>query len=386
MSREQEIAKARQALAKKYGKEVFSATTTPTPIEVIPTGAFLLDCATGVGGFPRGRLVELFGLESSGKSTISLSTAKNCQRLTGLPVLYLDYEHAFDISYAEKIGVDTSESMFILSQPESLEQGMSVAEYFIEQELVGLTIVDSLAAMVSEKELTTEIGHNSVALQARAMASLLKRLTHKIHKSNSCVLFINQLREGIATMPGRPARRTTPGGRALKFYASMRIELAAVESVKGKVTDVLTGKTIDGPAGVKINAKVVKNKLARPFQDGTFYLGGDSGICPELSTLELGVARNVIKRNGSRYILPFRAPSGKAVNLAGQRAVLSFLQENPAKHDLLFDRIKELMTNGVIPEFPDAPDSVDVDDSDDELEEDTSMISGPKEISFDSVV
>jgi len=203
-------------------------------VEAFSTGAFVVDKATCIGGFPRGRITELFGMPSSGKTTLMLSSVAEAQKADKKPVLYLDFEHAFDPEYAKLFGVDLREDRFLLSQPENFENGMKMAELYIENELCSMVIFDSLAAMITEKELAGEVGDQFVAIQARAMSAELKRMTGMVKRSNVCVVFINHLRSLIGGVKF-VKKTTTPGGVALKFYASMRMELVIVESIKGKV-------------------------------------------------------------------------------------------------------------------------------------------------------
>lgn len=360
-SRSEKLAAARQSLTKKYGEGAIAPVSYDMgAIDVIPSGSFLLDAALGIGGFPRGRLIELYGPPSCGKSTLSLAACSNCQKLD-LPVLYLDFEQAFSPLYAKRLGVDFDSNLWVLSQPDSLEQGMSIAETFIEESIVGLVVVDSLAAMVTDKELAGEIGDTQVAIQARALAQVLKRLTAKIHRSNVAVLFINHVRDTIGGMPGRAPRKTTPGGSALKFYASVRIELTPIESIKGKITDLITGKLIDGSVSLKVKALVVKNKLAPPYREGRFYLRVGRGLCEEESVIEAAVARDVIHQNGSRYVLPFNTENDKQVNLAGLTSVLDWLAENPLSYQNLKSQITALVANQEV-----APIIVESDDPDPE--------------------
>ena len=342
VNRQKALAEARLAIAKQHGSGTIIALegAVVEDIEVISTGAFLLDAALGIGGFPRGRLAELYGEQGSGKTSLTLATARQAQ-LEGGTVLYLDYEHAFDRTYADLFGIDFGEDVFILSQPESLEQGMKIVEYYLDRGLVDLVIIDSLAAMVTDKELAGELDATNVAPQAKAMGQILRRFTKKIAESKAVVLFINHVRTPI----GYDKRKTTPGGNALKFYASVRVEVQQVQSVKGKIVDLVTGKLIDGPIALRIKATAVKNKCAAPYRVGYFHLRVGKGLFEPQTILEVAEGHGLVRRNGSRYILPFRAEEGKdkKVNLGGLDNVLAYFEDHPDKYTKLKERIIELL-------------------------------------------
>jgi len=346
----------RAAIRKKYGDEALVPTEDESvPIPVIPTGSILLDVALGIGGFPRGRLIELYGAPSSGKSTLALSTAAQAQKMGG-HVLYLDHEHAFDPTYAEVIGVDLSEDKWTLAQPSTAEEGLGIAEMFIENKMAILVIGDSLAAMVPKKQLEGEIGDIYVAIKARLMSTTLERLTPKISKAGAVFLFINHTREIINTMPGRTKKKTTPGGTALKFYSSIRVEVIPIESIKGKVVNPVSGLQEDGNQAIKVKAIVVKNKTSRPFRSGTFYL--ENGLCEARTILEVAVARGIVAQNGSRFVLPFTTEgTDKRVNIAGKEGTLQWLKDNPDKYERLRCKIIEVLQTKV-----DAEPIVDIDD------------------------
>lgn len=346
IDRQVALAAARREVAKRHGVEALVSTAEAVSYEVIPTGSILLDMALGIGGFPRGRLIELFGLPSSGKSSLTLHTAASAQRL-GLPVLYADYECAFDPKYAKVIGVQFDPNLWELVQPDNAEQGLDIAKTFIESGAVGLIIFDSLAAMAPKKLIDGEIDDQHMALQARLMSQSIQMLAAKIKKSNVVVIFINHVRDvlGGRPLPGGRIRKTTPGGSALKFYSSIRVELSPRESIAGKIPDVVTGGMMDGAVALKVQAMVVKNKLSAPYRLGTFYLSSNRGIHEQRTILEVAVARSIIKQNGSRFVLPFRQTgTDKPINLGGQQAVLDWLDNNPGKYVLLRDKIVKLIT------------------------------------------
>jgi len=333
---------AAAAVVKKHGigalVSLDQSVIDEQQIDAISTGAILLDLAIGCGGFPRGRIVELYGNPSSGKSSLALACAHQAQLDNNGSVLYLDFENSFDPYYAGLHGVDLSADRFQLAQPTTLEEGMTIAEEFIESDTVDLIICDSLASMPTKKEIEGEIEDSTIAEQARAMSKVLRRLTKKISASGVVMIFLNHVRVPLATF-GKMARKTTPGGTALKFYASVRVELITIKSFAGKIEDRITGGLVDGPVAVKILAKVVKNKTGAPFREGTFYIRDKFGLFEPQTIVEIAEGRGIVKKSGNFYVLPFR--NAKKQN--GLEALLRWLSENGDKYRILRDAVMDAL-------------------------------------------
>ncbi|HWP84471.1 MAG TPA: recombinase RecA, partial [Terriglobia bacterium] len=297
-------------IEKQFGKGSILrlGTKDVVPVQVIPTGALSLDAALGVGGMPRGRVVEIFGPEASGKTTVALQVVAEAQRLKGMAA-FIDAEHALDPDYARKLGVDVDN--LLVSQPDYGEQALEIAEVLVRSGGIDVVVVDSVAALVPKAELDGEMGDSHMGLQARLMSQALRKLTGIVFKSNTCLLFINQIREKIGVMFGNP--ETTTGGRALKFYASVRVDVRRIAAIK-------EGEKI---VGSRTRAKVVKNKLAAPFREAEFDIIYGEGISREGDLLDLGVEQGIVEKTGAWF-----SYRGERIG-QGRENARAFLKENP---------------------------------------------------------
>ncbi|MBF0493748.1 MAG: recombinase RecA [Candidatus Omnitrophica bacterium] len=289
-------------------------------VDVIPTGALTLDVALGIMGVPRGRIVEIYGPESSGKTTLTLNILANAQKAGG-EVAFIDAEHAFDPGYAKKIGVNLDN--LLVSQPDDGEQALDIAETLIRSNAVDLIVVDSVAALTPRKEIEGEMGASHVGLQARLMSQALRKLTAAISKTKTCMIFINQLRMKIGVMYGNP--ETTTGGTALKFYSSIRIDLR-------KIASLTKGETI---VGNRVKAKVAKNKLAAPFKQAEFDIMFDEGISRSACAIDMGEESGVIKKTGTWYVYE-EEKLGQ-----GKENARVYLKENPKLLDKIENAVKK---------------------------------------------
>jgi recombination protein RecA len=289
-------------------------------VECIPTGAISIDYALGIGGMPRGRVVEVYGPESSGKTTLALQVIAEAQKAGGMAA-FVDAEHALDAKYAQKLGVDLEN--LLVSQPDNGEQALEIVEVLIRSGGVDVVVVDSVAALVPKAEIEGEMGDAQMGLQARLMSQALRKLTGIVSKSKTTLIFINQLREKIGVMFGNP--ETTTGGRALKFYASVRIDIRRIASIKDG-DQVIGGRT---------RVKVVKNKMAPPFREAEFDIMYGEGISREGDLLDLGVEKRIIEKSGAWF-----AYGGDRLG-QGRENAKQFLKENPDIRQIIEDRVRK---------------------------------------------
>ena len=305
------------------------------PIAVISTGSISFDAALGVGGVPRGRVTEVFGPESSGKTTITLQVIAEAQRLGGMAA-FVDAEHALDPTYAKKLGVDVDN--LLVSQPDSGEQALEITEALVRSGAIDVLVVDSVAALVPKAELDGEMGESHMGLQARLMSQALRKLTGTVSKSRTALIFINQIREKIGVMFGNP--ETTTGGRALKFYSSVRIDIRRIAAVK-------EGDTV---VGSRTKVKIVKNKVAAPFREAEFDILYGEGISREGDVLDLAVTHNIVEKSGAWY-----SYSGERIG-QGRENTRSFLKENKDIYAKIDAELRKRLNIGApkadVPEVP----------------------------------
>jgi recombination protein RecA len=295
------------------------------PIEVIPTGSIALDVALGIGGLPRGRVVEIYGPESSGKTTVALHAVASAQRAGGIAA-FIDAEHALDPDYAQKLGVDTD--ALLVSQPDTGEQALEIADMLIRSGALDIIVIDSVAALVPRAEIEGEMGDSHVGLQARLMSQALRKITGALSSSGTTAIFINQLREKIGVMFGSP--ETTTGGKALKFYASIRLDVRRIETLKDGTEAV----------GNRTRVKVVKNKVSPPFKQAEFDIIYGHGISREGGLIDMGVEHGFVRKSGAWYTY-----EGDQLG-QGKENARSFLRDNPDLSDELEKRIKEKLGIG----------------------------------------
>lgn len=323
-------------IEKQFGKGSImklGETSAGLSIDVIPTGSLAIDLALGVGGVPRGRVIEIFGPESSGKTTVALHIVAEAQKLGGVAA-FIDAEHALDPVYARALGVNIDD--LLVAQPDTGEQALEICEALVRSAAVDVVVVDSVAALVPRAEIEGEMGDNHVGLHARLMSQALRKLTGSISKSNTCVIFINQIREKIGVMFGSP--ETTTGGRALKFYATIRIDIRRQEALK-QGQDVIGNKT---------RVKIVKNKVSPPFKMADFDIMYGEGISREGSIVDIGTEMEIINKSGAWY-----SYNGDRLG-QGRENVKEYLKQNPDKASEIEQRIRSNMsavaTNTVIEE------------------------------------
>jgi len=309
-------------IEKQFGKGSIMRLGAKDAVNVIPsisTGAVSLDYALGIGGVPRGRVIEIFGPESSGKTTLTLQIIAEAQKLGGMAA-FVDAEHALDAQYAKKLGVDLDN--LLVSQPDNGEQALEIVEVLVRSNGVDVVVVDSVAALVPRAEIEGEMGEAQMGLQARLMSQALRKLTGAVSKSKTCLIFINQLREKIGVMFGNP--ETTTGGRALKFYSSVRIDIRRIGAIKD-------GDTV---VGGRTRVKVVKNKVAPPFREAEFDVMYGEGISKEGDLLDLAVDRKIVDKSGTWF-----AFNGDRLG-QGRENVKQFLKDNPATFKAIEEKVR----------------------------------------------
>ena len=317
-------------LEKQFGKGTImrlGQATLNTSIEVIPTGSIALDMAIGVGGVPRGRVVEIYGPEGSGKTTVALHLIAEAQKLGGIAA-FIDAEHALDPHYSARLGVDIDN--LLISQPDTGEQALEITEALVRSGAVDIVVIDSVAALVPKAEIEGEMGDSHVGLQARLMSQALRKLTGAISKSNTSVVFINQIREKVGVLFGNP--EITPGGRALKFYATLRLEVRRVESIK-------QGNEI---IGMRVKVKVVKNKVAPPFRQAEFDLIYGLGISREGSIIDVATDLGVLEKTGAWYSF------GDQRLGQGRESVRDHLKQNPETAAIIEAKVRGILQLGQI--------------------------------------
>ncbi|QUL98666.1 MAG: recombinase RecA [Candidatus Fermentithermobacillus carboniphilus] len=330
LEKEKALELAVAQIEKQFGKGSimrWGEASQKMAVDVIPTGALALDIALGIGGLPRGRIVEIYGPEGSGKTTVALHIIAEAQKLGGIAA-FIDAEHALDPLYAKRLGVDVDN--LLISQPDTGEQALEIAEALVRSGAVDCIVVDSVAALAPRAEIEGEMGDAHMGLQARLMSQALRKLTAVISKSKSIAVFINQVREKIGVMFGNP--ETTPGGRALKFYASVRLDVRKVENIKQGQDTI----------GARTRVRVVKNKLSPPFKEAEFDIIYGEGISREGSLLDVGVTQNVITRTGTWYSY------GEMRLGQGKEGARQFLKEHPEVCREIEDKIRNLLKMGTV--------------------------------------
>jgi len=317
---------ALKQIERQYGKGSIMklGDRSKVKVPVISTGSLSLDAALGVGGYPRGRVVEIFGPEASGKTTLALHAIAEVQKTGGIAA-FIDAEHALDPTYAEKLGVNIDE--LYISQPDTGEQALDIAEMLVRSGAVDLIVVDSVAALVPKAEIEGEMGESQVGLQARLMSKAMRKLVGVMSKSHTCAIFVNQVRQKIGiTFPGA-STETTPGGLALKFHASVRLDIRRISTIKAG----------DSPVGNQIKVKVVKNKLAPPFREAYFDILYGKGISKEGELIDLGLQYGIVKRSGTWY-----SYEDKQLG-QGKENVRNFLEEHPEIAKKIEMQLKEVL-------------------------------------------
>ncbi|MCL2464820.1 MAG: recombinase RecA [Micrococcales bacterium] len=326
--REKALAAALSQIDRQFGKGSIMRLGEEghTPVEVIPTGSIALDVALGIGGLPRGRVVEIYGPESSGKTTVALHAVANAQKAGGIAA-FIDAEHALDPEYAKRLGVDTD--ALLVSQPDTGEQALEIMDMLIRSGAIDIVVVDSVAALVPKAEIEGEMGDSHVGLQARLMSQALRKITGALNASKTTAIFINQLREKVGVFFGSP--ETTTGGKALKFYASVRLDIRRIETLKEGQEAV----------GNRTRVKVVKNKMAPPFKQAEFDILYGVGISREGGLIDMGVEHGFVRKSGAWFTY------GSDQLGQGKENARAFLRDNPDLADELEKKIKEKLGIGV---------------------------------------
>jgi recombination protein RecA len=329
LDREKALANALAQIEKSYGKGSIMrlGDTVPVPMQVIPTGSISLDVALGIGGLPRGRVIEIYGPESSGKTSLALHAVASAQAAGGIAG-FIDAEHAMDPEYAKKLGVDTD--ALLVSQPDTGEQALEIADMLIRSGALDIIVIDSVAALVPRAEIEGEMGDSHVGLQARLMSQALRKITGALSTSGTTAIFINQLREKIGVMFGSP--ETTTGGKALKFYASVRLDVRRIETLKDGTEAI----------GSRVKVKVVKNKVSPPFRIAEFDMIFGSGISREGGLLDMGVEHGIVRKAGAWYTY-----EGEQLG-QGKENARGFLRDNPDLANEIEKKIKEKLGIGAV--------------------------------------
>ncbi|MCV7565379.1 recombinase RecA [Micrococcus luteus] len=332
--REKALEAALAQIDKQFGKGSVMrlGDQTQAPVEVIPTGSVAMDVALGIGGLPRGRVVEIYGPESSGKTTLALHAVANAQRNGGIAA-FIDAEHALDPVYARQLGVDTD--ALLVSQPDTGEQALEIMDMLVSSGTLDIVVIDSVAALTPRAEIEGEMGDSHVGLQARLMSQALRKVTGRLHQTKTTAIFINQLREKIGVFFGSP--ETTTGGKALKFYASVRIDVRRIETLK----------EAGNPVGNRTRVKIVKNKMAPPFKQAEFDILYGVGISREGGLMDMGVEEGIVKKSGAWFTY-----DGDQLG-QGKENARRFLKDNPDLANEIEERILTKLGIGVAPEAED---------------------------------
>lgn len=351
-ARQAAINEAIKVIEKEYGKGAIMDISSENPIKVeaVSSGSLAIDSALGIGGYPKGRIVEVYGPESSGKTTIALHAIAEVQRTGGIAA-FIDAENALDIEYAKALGVDFTPGKFFLSQPDSGEQALDIAEKLILSGAIDIIVIDSVAALVPKAEIDGVMGANHIGLQARLMSQALRKLTGQINKANTIALFINQLREKVGVMFGSP--EVTTGGRALKFYSTVRIDVRKGEAIKGADSEILGNRT---------KIKIVKNKVAPPFRIAEVDIMFGEGISKIGETLDFAVDLDIINKSGSWF-----SYNGERLG-QGRENVKKVFEENQELYNEIYALVREEMMNKTVKKSSSVDEDEESNDNIDELD------------------